>query len=321
MDSAPLRIVVQRHVQRTALANASALSLARQESATVYTLAAHDRVFGAEPASSERIKEELQQNCTLRATGGLESILLLYVGARMLLHGKDCAMLGLMNGAEVEILAVALSAEDKFQHEHNPEMKHDQFKLCQSNNNESRVVPLKHMPEYLLVRALGAKWILPSDMLPADLPETFDRRGVFVLRPAVTPKLKCQLDGYRYDFQRTQLPLTAASCRIVYGVQGESFEATIADLKEPPSMDAHKYWLALYVKITRSKSLDGLLILRLPDRSALEAGPPETVREELQRLTELHGKTCERMRSSMADFFDGDLPQDLEKLFADETAL
>ena len=35
--SAPLRIVVQRHVQRTALANASALSLARQESATVCT--------------------------------------------------------------------------------------------------------------------------------------------------------------------------------------------------------------------------------------------------------------------------------------------
>ena len=61
-------------------------------------------MFGAEPASADKIKEEIQQTCTLRATGGLESILLLYVGARMLLHGKDCAMLGLMNGAEVEIL-------------------------------------------------------------------------------------------------------------------------------------------------------------------------------------------------------------------------
>ena len=86
-------------------------------------------------------------------------------------------------------------------------------------------------------------------------------------------------------------------------------------------MGAHEFWLAVYVMITRSKFLNGLLTLGLPDRSALEAGPPQSVREDLQRLTELHGKACSRMHSSMADFFDGDLPQDLEKLFADETAL
>ena len=312
--SSPLRIIVQRHVQRTALANASMISLAGDESmeATVYVVAAYDRVFGAQPDTAEVIKAELQQQCTLRATGGLESILLLHAGARMLLHGKDCALLGLMNGAEVEVLSIAVSASDQMLIDHTPEHVQDA---------STRLVTLKHMPEYVLCRAHAATWILPPDMLPSDLPADLDLRGVFIVRPALSSKWKCELQGYKYSVQRSQLPLTSASSRIVYGAQGESFKATIADLQCPPKMDPHIFWLALYVMLTRAKSLEGLLLLRLPDRAALSAGPPASVTDEITRLQGLHAGTCQHLHAAMPQYFDGLLPQKLQDLFTSEAEL
>ena len=312
--SSPLRIIVQRHVQRTALANASMISLAGDESieATVYVVAAYDQVFGAQPDTAEAIKAELQQQCTLRSTGGLESILLLHAGARMLLHGKDCALLGLMNGAEVEVLSIAISASDQMLFDHTPEHVQDA---------STRLVTLKHMPEYVLCRSHCSKWILPRDMLPPNLPEGLDLRGVFVVRPVLSSKWKVDVSGYKYSVQRSQLPLTSASSRIVYGAQGESFTATIADLSCPPKMDAHIFWLALYVMLTRSKSLEGLLLLRLPDRAALSAGPPTSVTAEINRLEDLHAGTCKRLHAAMPQYFNGQLPPKLQHLFASEAEL
>ena len=69
--SSPLRIIVQRHVQRTALANASMISLAGDESieATVYVVAAYDQVFGAQPALLRLSKLSFSNSvhCVLRA--------------------------------------------------------------------------------------------------------------------------------------------------------------------------------------------------------------------------------------------------------------
>ena len=62
----------------------------------------------------------------------------------------------------------------------------------------------------------------------------------------------------------------------------------IADLGMPPSQDPHIFWLAVYVMLTRCKSLDGLLLLHLPSRNSLNIGPPSYVLEEMQRLDALH---------------------------------
>ena len=67
---------------------------------------------------------------------------------------------------------------------------------------------------------------------------------------------------------------------IVYGVQGESFQAAIADLGHPPKQDRRVFWLALCVMLTRAKSLESLLFLRMPPVESLSAGPPESVRLE-----------------------------------------
>ena len=89
----------------------------------------------------------------------------------------------------------------------------------------------------------------------------------------------------------TQLSLIPANSIIVYGAQGESFDSAIVDLGHPPGQDNHLFWLACYVMLTRCKSLDGLLILRLLPRSALVAGPPTNVKTEMERLKNLHART------------------------------
>ena len=47
------------------------------------------------------------------------------------------------------------------------------------------------------------------------------------------------------------------------------------------------FWLAMYVMLTRCKTLDGLLLLRLPSRKAFEAGAPDYVKQEMARLAKL----------------------------------
>ena len=114
-----------------------------------------------------------------------------------------------------------------------------------------------------------------------------------MMRPSISNKLDVTFAGYGYKVTRTQYALTSALCRIVYGAQGESFKTVVADLGVPPGQDLHKFWLALYVMITRATSLEGILFIRLPPREALESGPPEEVRVELlQRLRDLHKSTC-----------------------------
>ena len=144
---------------------------------TVYDVAAHDHVFGSHPDIAEVITAELQQRSTRRASGGLESILLLHAGARMLLLGKVSALLGLLNGAEVEVLTIAISALDQMLLDHTPQHVQDA---------STRLVRLKHWPEYVLCRARCTSWTLPPNVLPPNLPTDLDLRGVFAVGPVLS---------------------------------------------------------------------------------------------------------------------------------------
>ena len=44
----------------------------------------------------------------------------------------------------------------------------------------------------------------------------------------------------------------AKDVRVVYGAQGENWDATIPDMKKPPNMDDGTHWLACYVMWRRS---------------------------------------------------------------------
>jgi len=204
----------------------------------------------------------LQNEHTLRKTARKPSLLLIYEGARMLLEGKDCRLLGLMNGAEVVVEKIILNDNEAW---------------AETRTVHSNAKQLKYMPTAIIVRVPDVDWILPLELLgplndkqlPADL------RGIFIIRPDTSGAFKYMHKGILWSVKRTQLNLIPANAIIVYGAQGESFDSAIVDLGIPPGQGPELFWLACYVMLTRCKSLDGLLILRLPPREALQVGPPE----------------------------------------------
>jgi hypothetical protein len=68
------------------------------------------------------------------------------------------------------------------------------------------------------------------------------------------------------------------------------------------------------VMLTRAKSLEGVLIMRLPPREALSVGPPEHLRKEMQRLRSLHATTVPRLRGQLESVL-GQIPTDVAALF------
>ena len=141
--------------------------------------------------------------------------------------------------------------------------------------------------------------------------------GVFWVFPVKSQQFKTKDDGYTYDVRRTQLPLVPASTRIVYGAQGDNYDTVIVDLAPPPMMSPVIFWLAMYVMLTRARSLDGLMILRLPPREALSVGPPSFVIEEMNRLQQLHQSTVKKLKIDL-ELLLGDLPEDVAALWTQE---
>eukprot|EP00973_Karenia_brevis_P055855 7767610-Karenia_brevis.AAC.1 len=114
--------------------------------------------------------------------------------------------------------------------------------------------------------------------------------------------------------RRTQFSVSPASARIVYNAQGEGFNATVVDLARPPSMSAEVHWLACYVMLSRARSLEGLLILRLASRSELSAGAPSYLVDAVERLLQLERESMCKVRDHLAKFSNV-LPLDILQLF------
>jgi hypothetical protein len=245
----------------------------------------------------------LQNEHALRKTARKPSLLLLYEGARMLLEGKDCRLLSLMNGAEVIVEKIILNDNEAW---------------AESREIHPNVTQLKYMPSAVVVRVPDVDWVLPPEQLGflhgKALPE--DLRGIFIVRPDTTQAFKVMLNGIKWKVRRTQLNLIPANAIIVYGAQGESFDSAIVDLGMPPGQSPELFWLACYVMLTRCKDLSGLLILRLPPRSALKVGPPANVKAEMARLIGLASKTEHRLHKNLQQFLNADLPENISNLFS-----
>ena len=176
---------------------------------------------------------------------------------------------------------------------------------------------LSYLPRGLLLRAQGAKWVLPEEKLP-PLREGVDRRGLFMLNyttdtfdfqestsqevmPGVFKQVK-----QTHRVRRTQFMAVPATVRTVHISQGEEWDALVGDCSLPPKMDLAEQWLANYVILSRAKTLEGLLLLRLPPRSFFSIGAPAHIVDELERLHEVEVASQERLNTYVRN-----LPEDV----------
>ena len=99
--------------------------------------------------------------------------------------------------------------------------------------------------------------------------------------------------------ERLQLPLSSAHVFTDYGLQGQTVESICLDLKRPAGMSRDEHWLALFVLLSRTTTLDSVLIYRLCRREHFAGGPPDNILQELKRLKVLQRKTFERLDETL----------------------
>ena len=173
---------------------------------------------------------------------------------------------------------------------------------------------LSHMPAALLLRAVDANWILPSNMLP-KLPQGMDRTGLFQLLPRTDYfTMGTGGKGNYLSIRRSQFRVVPASARVVYAAQGESWDAVVADLARPPRVSVSVHWHGCYVVISRARSLEGLLLLRLATRAELGKGAPEYLIKELDRLLALEKESTDTLQRYLRVHISA-LPQWIAALF------
>ena len=297
-----IHYILHRHVLRDSQSYANALRETVAHGRRLYIVTASDDVRESD-AAKFTAKDALTalRLANLRDIKYLSGFLPLYVGMHLLLFGKACVQLSLMNGCECRLERLVLADEE-------PEFQ---------NVEVGVPTELKYMPAGLLLRALDVDWMLPTETLP-PLPRGFDRRGLFLLRPSTDYIPLTTAAGHALQVRRVQFSVVPASTRIVYNAQGEGFDAVVADLARPPNMTKPVHFLSCYVMLSRAKTLEGLLILRLASREQLSAGAPQYILDAIDRLLECERETTEMMKQHLLQF-QGVLPSEVLGLF-DESA-
>lgn len=217
---------------------------------------------------------------------------------------KDCARLGLMNGAEVEILKILFAMPE----------------WTKPSPHPGDLNVLRYMPEALLVRAVSATWKLPASCCDPVL-DADGHAGAFLLKPiSMTFNFKDKTMPDRgVRITRAMFPLLPSAARVVYGAQGESWPAALADLACPPRMGPDVHWLANYVILSRATHLEGILLLRNTTNQDLERGPPGYLLAEIDRLLRLE-RTSMQMQREALGHLKGHLPNEILHLFEDTVA-
>ena len=118
------------------------------------------------------------------------------------------------------------------------------------------------------------------------------------------------------EIRRVQFAVLPADTRVVYGAQGENWDATIPDMKKPPSMDDGTHWLACYVMLSRARTLEGLLILRPATYAELNRGAPQYLLDEVDRLLKLEKASTEDLKEYIENL-PCQVPSEILELFRD----
>ena len=240
------------------------------------------------------------------------SILPLYEGMRVLLDEKLCVTYGLMNGCGCIIEQIMFDDNEDL----------DRLAAIKGPNT------LQYVPSMVLLRAKGADWILPPEQLP-KLPKHIAREGLFHLRPRettftfiITHEFEVRKGVFKDDevklhIKRTQFSLIPAFVRTVYAAQGETWEAVVVDMKRPPGMTPEVFWLACFVMLSRATSINGLLVLRLPERQELCCGAPPLLLQEVDRLLALEKQSISQSQKYLEDK-GCNLPHKVKDLFRND---
>ena len=105
-----------------------------------------------------------------------------------------------------------------------------------------------------------------------------------------------------------------ADTRIVYAVQGATFQAVIADMVRPPHMDWSTHWLACYVMLSRATSIEGLLVLRPALKAHLDRKPPQYLIKEIDHLLDLERSSTTALLKGR-QCLQGKVPDTILELF------
>ncbi|MAF76427.1 MAG: hypothetical protein CMF17_11365 [Idiomarinaceae bacterium] len=280
----PVTYILHRHMLRVCQSYCNAVKESARLCTRLYVSVARDEARGGQVALlSDEVRKELLEKSNLRYVKNLPGTLGLYRGMRVLLHKKICVRLLLMNGCECTLEDIIFADDENL-----PTMIF-----------AGTPVLLKYMPARLLLRVVDAEWVLPATHLPS-LSKDYDRRGLFLLAPHTDYFSHLLGDGVAINIRRTHFPITPADARIVHSAQGEGFEANVVDMAKPPCMTDEEHWLANYVMISRARSLDGLLILRLPQRAHMTRGAPKYLADEVDRLLRLERRSVVALRKRLA---------------------
>lgn len=171
------------------------------------------------------------------------------------MNGRECVLESIVFGDEEELPDVAVAGQ---------------------------YISFRYVPASLLLRVVDAPWILPATELP-DL-SSVNRRDLSQLRPGVAYlRVASGKDKYM-SVRGTQFPVLPGDMCIVYGAQGETFDAVLLDMQRPPRMELGIHWLACYVMISRATSINELLVPRSASYAELNSPPPRKLLDEIDRL-------------------------------------
>jgi hypothetical protein len=89
----------------------------------------------------------------------------------------------------------------------------------------------------------------------------------------------------KYYINRVQFPIMPSEVRTVHAAQGRTFRRkAIMDLGKAQGLALDAYWLNLYTMLSRPTRLQDMLLINLPDKKILEAGPPDDLKYMLIRF-------------------------------------
>ena len=275
-----VHFIVHRHRIRVMRSLTNAKFNSRLLHQPLYMVQAHDALVHEEDRHkfTDEVRKELLRYVNPQNTKGLPSFLPLYQGMRLALSSKDCVRFGVVKGCAC-VLRHIVFADDE---------------ILPDSLVAGHIHALRYIPASLILQAEGAQWTLPASELPQNLPAGLDRRGLFQLRPT-HDYLRARYEGSYFSIRRTSLLVMPADTLTVYAAQGQTFEAVVADMQKPPSLESTKHWLACYVMLSRAKSLEGFCVLRPATRTELSHKPPQYLIDELDRLSRVENACLQEL--------------------------
>ena len=160
-----IQYVVHRHSQRAATVFYACLHEAERLQQPLYVAVASDHVRGTLSGNlSNDLRTKIFSRTNYNQTECMPGALLLYIGMSLLIFDKICVSLGLVKGCECILEHIYFSTLEN----------------TEAHEGKENPIFLSHLPRGLLLRAHGAKWVLPEEKLP-PLRDDVDRRGLFML--------------------------------------------------------------------------------------------------------------------------------------------